>query len=124
MHFDSRTQRALREVGLSTDDIVEADEHVKRYTSEDAEALVAFFEAHDAVYSDMDLAHSAGGVTEHAVDHVDCYTHADSIRGYLKFETWGVPIEGGRPLDDDTVELTLGPTVNGRTRFAADRDAL
>jgi hypothetical protein len=33
-------------------------------------------------------------------------------------------VEGGRPLDDGLVELTLGPTVNGRTRFAADRDAL
>ncbi|MFC5970762.1 hypothetical protein ACFPYI_05385 [Halomarina salina] len=124
MHFDSRTQRALREVGLSTDDIAEADGYVKQYTDEAADALVAFFEAHDTVYSDMDLAHSADGVNEHTVDHLDCYTHADSIRGYLKFDTWGVPVEGGRPLDDGLVELTLGPTVNGRTRFAADPDAL
>ena len=124
MHFDSRTQRALREVGLSTDEIAEADGYVKQYTSEDADALAAFFEANDTVYSDMDLAHSADPFAEHDVDHLDCYTHADDVRGYLKFDTWGVPVEGGRPLDDDTVELTLGPTVNGRTRFAADRDAL
>ncbi|MFD1511774.1 DUF7532 family protein [Halomarina rubra] len=124
MHFDSRTQRALREVGLSTEAVRDADERVKRFTREDADVLVAFFEAHDTVYSDMDLAHSADGVSEHVVDHVDCYTHADAIRGYLKFDTWGVPIEGGRPLDDGLVELTLGPTVNGRTKFAADPDAL
>ena len=124
MHFDSRTQRALREVGLTTDEIAEADGYVKQYTSDDADALVEFFEANGTVYSDMDLAHSADPFAEHAVDHLDCYTHTDSIRGYLKFETWGVPVEGGRPLDDGVVELTLGPTVNARTRFAADRDDL
>ncbi|MWG35548.1 DUF7532 family protein [Halomarina oriensis] len=124
MHFDSRTQQALRDAGLSTDEIRTADERVKALTREDADALVAFFEGNETVYSDMDLAHSAGGVVEHTVDHLDCYTHADSIRGYLKFETWGVPVEGGRPLDDGLVELTLGPTVNTRTKFAADRDGL
>jgi len=124
MHFDSRTQQALRDVGLSTEELRVADERVKELTDEDADALVVFFEDRETVYSDMDLAHSADTVVEHTVDHLDCYTHADSIRGYLKFDTWGVPVEGGRPLDDGLVELTLGPTVNGRTRFAADRDAL
>jgi hypothetical protein len=124
MHFDSRTQRALREAGLSTDEIRAVDDRVKELTREDADALAAFFAANDAVYSDMDLAHAGGGPSEHAVDHLDCYTHADDVRGYLKFDTWGVPVEGGRPLDDGLVELTLGPTVNGRTRFADDPDAL
>lgn len=147
MHFDSRTQQALREAGLSTDDLRAVDERVKALVAADADALAAFFAANDTVYSDMDLAHGADDVVEHDVDHLDCYTHGDELRGYLKFETWGVPVEGGRPLDDGAdedgetggsdgggpdadgspprvVELTLGPTVDGRTRFAADRDAL
>ena len=66
MHFDQRTQAALREAGLSTDE----------------------------------------------------------IRGYLRFDTWGVSVADGRILSEDSVELTLGPTVHDRVRFAADRDAL
>ena len=49
---------------------------------------------------------------------------ADDIRGYVRFDTWGVPVEGGRVLTDAKVELTLGPTVDGRVRFASDEDAL
>ncbi|WP_254537175.1 DUF7532 family protein [Halomarina litorea] len=124
MHFDQRTQAALREVGLSKEQLREADDLVKERTRADADALVEFFADRGTVYSDMDRAHGAGGPQEHTVDHLDCYTHAADIRGYLKFDSWGVPIEGGRPLEDGTVELTLGPTIDGRVRFAADPDDL
>jgi hypothetical protein len=124
MHFDQRTQAALREIGLSDEQIGEADDLVKARTASDAETLAAFFEDHATVYSDMDRAHGAGGPQEHAVEHVHLYTHAADIRGYLQFDTWGVPIEGGRPLPDGTVELTLGPTVDGRVRFSTDPEAL
>jgi hypothetical protein len=124
MHFDQRTQQALREVGLSTDEIETASEHVVDAVADDAAALADFFAAHETVHSDMDIAHSNSDVVEHTVDHVDIYTHAADLRGYLKFEGWGVPIEDGRILSEDVVELTLGPTVNDRVRFAADPDAL
>lgn len=124
MHFDQRTQAALREIGLSGDQLREADELVKERTRADADALASFFADRETVYSDMDRAHSAGGPQEHAVDHLDLYTHAADIRGYLKFDAWGVPVEGGRPLEDGTVELTLGPTIDGRVRFAGDPDDL
>ena len=69
----------------------------------------------------MDLAHSADAHPEHAVEYLDLFTHADDIRGYLRFDSWGVPVEGGRVLSEDIVELSLGPTVDDRVRFAADR---
>jgi hypothetical protein len=124
MHFDQRTQAALREAGLSTEEIAAASERVVEATDEAAADLEAFFADRDTVYSDMDLAHSAEQFPDHAVDYLDLFTHADDIRGYLRFDSWGVPVEGGRVLSDDVVELSLGPTVNGRVRFAADRDAL
>jgi len=87
-----------------------------------------FFER-DTVYSDMDLAHSTGDVQEHSVEYLDLFTHADDIRGYLRFESWGVWVEDGRLLRDgedgpELVELTLGPTVHDRVRFAADPEEL
>jgi len=106
MHFDQRTQRALREFGLSTDEIE------------------AFFADRDTVYSDMDLAHSADEFPEHGLEYVDLYTHADALRGYVKFDGWGAAVEGGRVLSEGVVELTLGETVDDRVRFAADRNAL
>ncbi|WP_254543208.1 DUF7532 family protein [Halomarina pelagica] len=124
MHFDQRTQAALREVGLSADQLRTASDLVKEATREDAAALEAFFEGRETVYSDMEVAHGAGGVQEHVVEYLDLYTHAADVRGYLRFDSWGVPVEGGRPLSDGTVELTLGPTVNDRVRFAADSDDL
>lgn len=124
MHFDQRTQAALREVGLSTDDLRRASDLVKAATEEEADALTAFFEERDTVHSDMDRAHSASDVQEHAVSYLDLYTHAADIRGYLRFDSWGVPVEGGRALPDGTVELRLGPTVDARVRFADDPDAL
>ncbi|MFC7140456.1 hypothetical protein ACFQMA_11525 [Halosimplex aquaticum] len=124
MHFDQRTQAALRDAGLSTDEIREVSEAVVEATREDADALESFFDGLDAVYSDMDRAHSSAEFPEHAVEYLDLFTHADDIRGYLRFDSWGVPVEGGRVLSDDVVELRLGPTVDDRVRFAADRDAL
>ncbi|QLH81560.1 DUF7532 family protein [Halosimplex pelagicum] len=124
MHFDQRTQAALREAGLSTEEIRAASERVVAATTEAAADLESFFADIETVYSDMDQAHSAEQFPEHAVDYLDLFTHADDIRGYLRFDSWGVPVEGGRVLSDDVVELSLGPTVNDRVRFAADRDAL
>jgi hypothetical protein len=124
MHFTQREQTALRAVGLSTDDLQAASEAVVAATEADAERIESFFEGRETVYSDMDLAHGADEHPEHTVDYLDLFTHADDIRGYLRFDSWGVPVEGGRVLSEDVVELSLGPTVDGRVRFAADRDAL
>jgi hypothetical protein len=124
MHFDQRTQRALRDVGLETDDLRAASAAVVEAVAEDAAALEAFFDEHDTVYSDMDMAHSSSEYPEHDVDYADLTTHADEMRGWLRFETWGVYVEDGRILDDRYVELTLGPTIDDRVRFAADRETL
>ncbi len=124
MHFTQREQRALREAGLSTDEIEAASETVVELTDEAAADLEAFFAGRETVYSDMDVAHSSSDVQEHSVEYLDLFTHADDIRGYLRFDSWGVPVQGGRVLSEETVELTLGPTVDARVRFAADREAL
>jgi hypothetical protein len=124
MHFDQRTQQALRDAGLSTEEIEDASAAVVDATATAAADLEAFFDGLETVYSDMDLAHSSDDTVEHTVEYVDCWTHAADLRGYLKFEGWGVPVEGGRVLSEDVVELRLGDTVNDRVRFAASRDAL
>lgn len=124
MHFDQRTQAALREAGLSTEEIRDVSERVVEATADDAHAIEAFFADLETVYSDMDLAHSADEFPEHALEYVDLYTHADDLRGYVKFDGWGAYVEGGRVLSADVVELRLGPTVHDRVRFAADRAAL
>ena len=124
MHFDQRTQRALREFGLSTAEIRELSATVVEATAEAAADIEAFFEGRDVVYSDMEKAHSAAEFPEHDLAYVDLYTHGADLRGYVRFDGWGVPVEGGRVLGDDVVELTLGPTVDGRVRFAADRERL
>jgi len=124
MHFDQRTQRALRDAGLSADEIEAVSEDVVAATRADAERLSEFFPDGDTVYSDMDLAHGSGAIAEHEVEYVDLYTHGADLRGYLKFDGWGVYVEGGRVLSEDVVELSLGPTVHDRVRFATARDAL
>lgn len=124
MHFDQRTQAALREVGLDTDEIRTASRLVTEAVERDAGELEAFFEDRDTVYSDMEMAHSSGDVQEHDVEYLDLYTHGDDLRGYLRFDTWGVYVEGGRILSDETVELTLGPTVHDRICFARDPEEL
>ncbi|WP_277553865.1 DUF7532 family protein [Halobaculum limi] len=124
MHFDPREQAALREVGLDTEDLQTASDLVADAVDESADDLAAFFEQGGTYYSDMDTAHSDGGVREHDVDHLDVYTHAADLRGYLKFGRWGVPVEDGRVLNEEVVELTLGDTINDRVRFATDPEAL
>jgi hypothetical protein len=124
MHFDQRTQRALREFGLLTDEIREVSEAIVEATAEEADALEAFFADLETVYSDMDVAHSASEYPEHGLEYVDLYTHAADLRGYVKFGGWGAYVEDGRVLSEEVVELALGETVHDRVRFAADRDAL
>ena len=123
MHFDQRTQQALRDVGLSREEIREASDLVTAAVDRDADRLREFFDR-DVVYSDMEMAHSAGGINEHAVEFLDLFTHGADLRGYLRFDTWGVPVEDGRVLSENVVELTLGPTVDDRVRFARDADDL
>ena len=124
MHFDQRTQAALREVGLTTEELQAASEGVVARVAEAADAIEEFFETNDVVYSDMDKAHSTAEFPEHTVEYCDVTTHAADMRGWLRFSTWGAYVEDGRLLDDGTVELTLGPSVNDRVRFAPTRDAL
>jgi alpha-D-ribose 1-methylphosphonate 5-triphosphate diphosphatase PhnM len=124
MHFDQRTQAALREADLSTDEIRAVSESVVETARDDADRLEAFFADRETVYSDMDRAHGAEQFPEHAVEFLDLYTHADEIRGYLRFDTWGVYVAGGRILSEESVELTLGPTVHDRVRFSDSREHL
>ncbi|MFB6305216.1 MAG: hypothetical protein ABEH47_08620 [Haloferacaceae archaeon] len=124
MHFDPRVQRALREVGLDDADLRRASDLVAEAVRDDADRLEAFFEATDPVYADLDLAHSDAEVEEVSVEYLDTYTHGADLRGYLRFASWGAYVEGGRVLSDDVVELTLGPTVDDRVRFAASPEAL
>ncbi|MFB6309003.1 MAG: hypothetical protein ABEH35_06705 [Haloarculaceae archaeon] len=124
MHFDPREQRALREAGVDQETIAAASEAVVAATETAAAELEAFFEDRETIYSDMDIAHSDSEIQEHTVDELDLYTHADDLRGYLRFDSWGVYVEGGRVLSEDVVELTLGPTVHDRVRFGASAEAL
>ena len=124
MHFDQRTQAALREFGLDAEEIAEISESVVAAVSADADAIERFFSDLETVYSDMDLAHSRAEFPEHGLDYVDLYTHADDLRGYVAFDGWGAPVEGGRVLSESVVELSLGATVQDRVRFAATRGEL
>ncbi len=126
MHFDERTQRALREAGLETDEIVAASDRVAELVDDDAEAIADFFAPDGPVQSDMELAHSTADLQEHPVADVELFTHGSDIRGYLSLDGWGVPVEGGRILTTDAdgtpvvVELSLGATIHDRVRFARD----
>jgi len=124
MHFDQRTQRALRDVGLDDEDLETAAENVAAFVEADSVVLEEFFAEYDTVYSDMQQAHTDEAFPRHEVDHLDVYTHADDLRGWLRFSGWGVYVEDGRVLDQDLVELTLGPTVHDRVRFAPERERL
>lgn len=124
MHFDQRTQAALREAGLDTADIEAATTAVVDAVAADAEQLEAFFDEQDTVYSDMEMAHSTAAYPEHDVEYLDVTTHAADMRGWLRFAEWGAYVEDGRILDDGLVELTLGPTVYDRVRFASTRGHL
>ncbi|QIB73098.1 hypothetical protein GL213_13795 [Halogeometricum borinquense] len=124
MHFDQRTQAALRDVGLTTEEIRTASDAVADAVERDAEKLRSFFDGEGTVYSDMEMAHSATEIQEHEVEFIDLFTHGSDLRGYLRFDSWGVPVEGGRILSDEKVELSLGPTVDARVRFSHDPDLL
>jgi len=137
MHFDSRTQRALREAGLDTDAIAAASDRVAELVAEDAERLRAFFDEDGPCYSDMELAHSTASVQEHPTAAVDLFTHGGDLRGYLSLDGWGVPVEGGRVLRSESggtdgehggrpvlIELSLGGTLHDRVRFARSREVL
>jgi hypothetical protein len=130
MHFDARTQRALREAGLDADAVADASDRVAELVARDADRLRAFFDGEGPYYSDMEMAHSADVIQEHATAAVDLFTHGSDLRGYLSLDGWGVPVEGGRILREDdggdpvVVELSLGDTVNDRVRFAGEREAL
>jgi len=119
MHFDPREQATLREAGLTTDQLEAASDAVATAVEDDADTLADFF-ARDTVYSDMDRAHSADDIHEHTVEFVDLFAHGGDIRGYLRFDSWGVWVAGGRTLREGVVELTLGPTVHDRVRFATE----
>ncbi|GAA0265230.1 DUF7532 family protein [Halobacterium noricense] len=129
MLFDQRTRAALRDAGLSRDDIAEIEADVAEQAREDARRVESFFEGHAVVYSDMDLTHSRSDYPEHDFDYVDLFTHSEDIRGFVRFETWGAYVEGARVLEEadgepTVVELTLGPTVDARVRFAGERRQL
>jgi len=119
MHFDPREQEALREAGLTTDQLEAASDAVAAAAETEAARIEDFFDR-ETVHSDMDRAHSADDVHEHAVEFVDLFTHSEDVRGYLRFDSWGVWVAGGRVLREGVVELTLGPTVHDRVRFAAE----
>lgn len=147
MHFDQREQAALRAAGLSTEEMKTVAADVGRAAAHEADRLAAFFDR-DVVYSDMDRAHSTASVHEHELSFVDFYTHANEIRGYVRFDTWGAWVEDGRvlrptaavpeadagdggdgeltgePDPPELVELSLGPTVHDRVRFATDPEEL
>ncbi|WP_232687246.1 DUF7532 family protein [Halobacterium zhouii] len=133
MLFDQRTRAALREAGLSQDDLREVEQAASDRAAEDAERVESFFDGLDVVYSDMDLTHSRDDHPEHDLEYVDLFTHSEDVRGFIRFASWGVYVEGARVLETTdgesagevrVVELTLGPTVNDRVRFARERSAL
>ncbi len=124
MHFDQRTQRALRAAGLERDELRAASEAVVEAVTDDAEALAAFFDDADAIYSDLEMAHSNEAYPEHDVVSLDLTTHGADMRGWLRFDTWGSYVSDGRILGESSVELTLGPPVHDRVCFAADRETL
>jgi len=124
MLFDQRTRTALREAGVDAETLRRVEDAAAEDARETADEVAAFFEAHDTVYSDMELTHSTSDYPEHAVEYADLFTHSQDVRGFLRFDTWGVYVKGARVLGEDLVELTLGPTVDDRVRFAPDREAL
>lgn len=76
MHFDQRTQTALREYGLSTDEIDDISESVVEATAAEADAIESFLSGLGTAYSDMDPAHSSTEYPQHDLADVELYTHA------------------------------------------------
>lgn len=124
MHFDQRTQAALRESGLDTEEIAGISDSVVDRVAADAGRTEQFLSGLEPAYSDVDLAHSSAESPEHDIKSVDLYTHGADLRGYVAFDGWGAYVEGGRVLSESVAELALGPTVYDRVRFAAAPGAL
>jgi regulator of RNase E activity RraB len=129
MLFDSRTRAKLLEAGLDADALRDIEEAVAAEAEATAEEVTAFLGGGPgsdptAAYSDMDQTHSTAAHPEHTIEYVDLFTHSQDVRGYVRFDTWGAYVEGARALDDEVVELELGPTVHDRVRFARSREAL
>jgi hypothetical protein len=124
MHFDQREQAALRDAGLTTEEIGAVSDHVAALVREEAADLRAFFDVHDTLYSDMDMAHSASDYQTHEEVELDLYTHGADLRGWVRFEGWGAYVEDGRTLSETTVELRLGPTIHDRVKFATAPEGL
>jgi len=129
MLFDQRTRAKLRDAGLSRDDLTEIERAVAEEAAAEADRVESFFDGRDTIYSDMDQTHSAAEFPEHDLDYVDLFTHSQDVRGFVRFGTWGAYVEGSRVLseadgDPTVVELTLGPTIHDRVRFAGERAAL
>ena len=124
MQFDPRTQSALREVGLDDDAVRRTADLVTETVREDAAAIEPFLEGRETVHSDVETAHPTAERHEHAVAFVDTHAHGGDLRGDLRFDSWGGPVEDGRVRSETTVEPTLGPTVHDRVRFAAEPEAL
>ncbi|MDH5020538.1 DUF7532 family protein [Halobacterium rubrum] len=121
MRFDQRARQALRDAGVSPDAIQRAEQDLADAASDTAADVEAFFDGVDTVFSDMDQTHASADYPEHDLDYVDLFTHSDDVRGFVRFDTWGAYVEDARVLSDELVELTLGPTVNDRVRFARER---
>ena len=125
MHFDARTEMALREVGLSEADVAEAGDILVQATRDAAEALESFFEGRRRVVADMGNDDEGEDHPVLVIEYVDLYTDDADIRGYIRFDTWGAAVEGGYVIDDgQLVELDLGDPINERVRFAHEREAL
>ena len=135
MHFDERTQQALHESGLDAEAVAAAADRVAELVDPDAERLREFFADDGPFHSDMELAHSTAETQTHPTADVELFTHGSDLRGYLSLDGWGVAVEDRRVLrtaaEDDAetseetsrpvlVELTLGPTIHDRVRFARD----
>jgi hypothetical protein len=124
MRFDQRARQALRDAGVGPDAIQTAEESLAAAAADTASDVESFFDGLDTVYSDMEKTHASAAFPEHDFEYVDLYTHSDDIRGFVRFATWGAWVADARVLSEDVVELTLGPTVHGRVRFARERSAL
>jgi hypothetical protein len=129
MLFDQRARAALRDAGLSQADIDEVEQTVTEQAQADARRVESFFDGLDTVYSDMDQTHSVAEYPEHDLEYVDLFTHSQDVRGFVRFDTWGAYVDGARVLRSESahplvVELSLGPTVHDRVRFAAERSLL
>jgi hypothetical protein len=121
MHFDQRTQTALREFGLDAEEIAGISDSVVDRVAADLGRIEQLLSGLEPVYSDVDLTHSSAEFPEHDIESVDLYTHGADLCGYVAFDGWGAYVD---VLSESVVALTLGPTAYDRVRFAAAPVAL